>query len=94
MIVLINASIRVRLTLWYVLLLAVILAAFSAGVYLFLRHTLYENLDDSIQSRASALLETIQYEGTKPLLPKVGSSNDPNQGEHFARLFDSVDRQR
>ena len=89
MIVLIRASIRVRLTLWYVFLLAVILAAFSAGVYLFLRHTLYQNLDESIQNHASALVETIQYEGTRPLLLNAGSSSDPNRRERFARVFDS-----
>ena len=61
MIVLTRAPIRLRLTLWYVFLLALILAAFAAGVYLLLRHTLYQNLNDSIQSRASALLSIVQY---------------------------------
>ena len=36
-------SVRLRLTLWYVLLLAIILAGFSAGVYLLLRDNLYGN---------------------------------------------------
>lgn len=45
-------SIRVRLTLWYVLLLAVILEVFSAGMYAALRVSLYNNLDDSVDSRA------------------------------------------
>ena len=42
---LVRAPIRLRLTLWYVLLLALILAAFAAGVYLVLRQTLYQDLD-------------------------------------------------
>ena len=48
-------SIRLRLTLWYVLLLAIILAGFSAGIYLTLRHNLYANLDDSLETRANDL---------------------------------------
>ncbi len=83
----IRATIRLRLTLWYVLLLAVILAAFAAGVYLFLRHSLYQDLDNSIQNSASALLNVIQYEGDNPVLPRQGSLGDPNQDEHFVRIF-------
>ena len=44
-------SIRARLTLWYLLLLALTLAIFSGGVYFALRASLYGSLDDSIQSR-------------------------------------------
>jgi len=82
-------SIRLRLTLWYVLLLAVILAAFSAGIYLTLRHSLYDNLDDSMQNRANVLLDIVRYEGSRPTLAGVVSSNDPNQGESFVRIFDA-----
>ena len=86
---LIHAPIRLRITLWYVFLLALILAAFAAGVYLLLRHTLYENLNESIENRASALLNVIHYEGDQPFLPDQASSRDPSQGEHFARVFDA-----
>jgi len=82
-------SVRLRLTLWYVLLLAIILAAFSAGIYLTLRHNLYANLDDSIQNRANILLDIVRYEGNRPSLAGVVSSNDPNQGESFVRVFDA-----
>ena len=82
-------SIRLRLTLWYVVLLAVILAAFSAGICLTLRHSLYDNLDDSIQNRANVLLDIVRYEGSRPTLAGVVSSNDPNQGESFVRVFDA-----
>ena len=80
-------SVRLRLTLWYVLLLAVILAAFSAGIYLTLRHSLYDNLDDSIQNRADVLLDIVRYEGNQPTLAGVVSSDDPNQEESFVRVF-------
>ena len=68
MMVLSRAPIRARLTAWYVLLLAVILAAFGAGVYLLMRHSLYENLEESIENSGAALVETIQYADGRPYL--------------------------
>ena len=82
-----RASIRLRLTLWYIIILAVILAAFSAGVYLLLRHDLYQNLDRSIQNRADALLNIIQVEGDQLVLPGQVASEDPDEG--FTRVFDA-----
>jgi len=82
-------SVRVRLTLWYVLLLAVILAAFSSGVYMMLRHHLYNSLDGSIDNYSSALFDTIQYTEDQPTLPDSVSWGDPHEGEHFARVFDT-----
>ena len=87
---LIHVPIRLRLTVWYVLLLAVILAAFSSGVYLLLRHALYQNLDKSIENRASALTDIIGFESDAPYLPNDGGTSDPTGGEHFARVFDSA----
>ena len=85
---LVRAPIRLRLTLWYVLLLALILAAFAAGVYLLLRQSLNQNLNDSIENRASAFLSIVQYDEDRPFVPGQASSRDPTQGEHFARVFD------
>ena len=82
-------SIRVRLTLWYVLLLAVILALFSAGVYVALRHTLYNNLDGSLKSNATAFLDIIQYDGDGPTLPIRFPTDDPREGENFVRVYDT-----
>ena len=53
-----RVPIRLRLTIWYVLLLALILAAFAGGVYLLLRHNLNQNLNDSIQNRAGGRFST------------------------------------
>ena len=85
-------SVRLRLTLWYVLLLAVILAAFSAGIYLLLQNNLYDNLDDSIRNRANTFLDVIQYEAGQPTLAGSVSSDDPNAGESFVRVFDASGR--
>ena len=85
-------SVRIRLTLWYVLLLSVILAAFSVGIYLTLRHSLYDNLDNSVENRASLLLNAVRYDTNGPTLAGSISPDDPSHGEYFVRLFDSSGR--
>jgi heavy metal sensor kinase len=85
-------SIRLRLTLWYVLLLAIILAGFSAGIYLTLQHNLYANLDNSLETRANDLLPLVNYEGTSPTLSQSVSTNSPDLGEQFVRVYDSAGR--
>ena len=81
-------SLRVRLTIWYVVLLAVILASFSTGVYFALRETLYGNLDDSVDTRAQVLAGAVAVSGGTPTLSNADAPSDP-QGETFARVFDS-----
>ena len=83
-----RAPIRLRLTLWYVLLLAIILAAFAAGVYLLLRHSLYQNLDESVQSRAGALVNVVQLDDAEASLTIRAGSVTSGQRERFIRLFD------
>jgi hypothetical protein len=85
-------SIRLRLTLWYVLLLAIILAGFSAGIYLTLRYNLYANLNDSLQARANDLLPLVSYEQGSPTLSQSVSANSPDLGEQFVRVYDSSGR--
>ncbi len=84
-----SRSLRVRLTFWYVLLVALILAAFSAGVYLALRQTLNESLKDSLENRSEVLLGFVSYEGSRPTLDSASVPGDPAEGEHFARVFDA-----
>ncbi len=80
--------IRVRLTLWYVLLLAVTLAAFSAGVYFALRQSLYSNLDDSLESRAEIVGGIVTRDG-RLSVSGVDIPGDPVEGEEFVRVYDS-----
>ena len=82
-------SIRFRLTLWYVLLLAVILAGFSAGIYLTLRHSLSSNLDDALETRAEELLAVVRFEGDRPTLAGAVPSEGQGEGEQFIRVFDA-----
>jgi heavy metal sensor kinase len=59
-------SIKFRFTIWYLLVLVVLLGGFSAGVYFYLSHSLYQNLDDSLELRSTqlqsipAILESIR----------------------------------
>jgi len=80
-------TIRVRLTLWYVLLLALTLAAFSAGVYFAMRESLYANLDESLEARAEIVAGIVATGGSVSNLP-----GDPVEGEEFIRTFDEVGR--
>jgi heavy metal sensor kinase len=49
------ASLRLRLTLWHVLVLAAIVLAFSGGVYFFVRHSLRAQLDGQLSNDAAVL---------------------------------------
>jgi heavy metal sensor kinase len=59
-------SIKFRFTIWYLLVLALLLIALSAGVYFYLSRSLYRNLDDSLELRSTqlrsipAILESIR----------------------------------
>jgi heavy metal sensor kinase len=48
-------SIKFRFTIWYLLVLAVLLIALSAGVFFYLWQSLYQNLDDSLILRSTQL---------------------------------------
>jgi heavy metal sensor kinase len=81
-------SIRVRLTIWYVVVLALVLAAFCAGVYFALRASLYSNLDDRLTTRAETLDGAIEVTGGEPGL-SAGSAPGHPEGEEFVRVFSS-----
>jgi len=84
--------IRVRLTLWYVLLLTLVLAAFSAALYLALRISLYEDLDDVLRSSATLVTNTLQVDARGHLTTMPGQPllwSDPKEGEHFWRVLDA-----
>ena len=59
-------SIKFRFTLWYLLVLAVLLTALSVGVYFYSSQSLHQSLDDSLELRSTqlvsfpAIMESIQ----------------------------------
>ncbi|MBI4788277.1 MAG: HAMP domain-containing protein [Chloroflexi bacterium] len=52
-------SIRLRLTIWYVLLLAVILGIFSGGLYVMLSYSLRNEVDRTLETRAKEVQNSI-----------------------------------
>jgi heavy metal sensor kinase len=56
------SSVRLRLTLWHALSLAVIIVVFAAAVYLFLRQSLRDQLDEQV-SKDAAILKTMVSSG-------------------------------
>lgn len=83
--------IRVRLTLWYVLLLAVVLALFGGTLYAALRITLYNGMDDVLVNGAILAINSLQVDAqghlsAGPEQPLAWS--DPRQGQHFWRVVD------
>jgi two-component system, OmpR family, sensor kinase len=55
-------SVRTRLTLWYVGVLALVLLAFSVGVYVLLAHSLHQRLDAGLRATAEAVTAMIERE--------------------------------
>jgi heavy metal sensor kinase len=49
-------SIKFRFTLWYLLVLVVLLTALSVGVYFYSSRSLHENLDNSLELRSTQLV--------------------------------------
>jgi heavy metal sensor kinase len=78
-------TLRFRLTSWYTLLLALTLAAFSAGVYLALRESLYDNLDDSLEARADIVAGIVA--GADGELD-VELPGEAVEADEFIRTFD------
>jgi heavy metal sensor kinase len=82
-------SIRLRLTLWYAAILAAGLLLFALTVYLILKTSLQDQLDDSIDSRASLLLDLVSPDTAGRLPPNLGADlEEPGEAEVFVRLFD------
>lgn len=80
-------SLRVRLTLWYVLLLAITLALFSAAIYFAVRSALYETLDDSLEDRANLAESLIRMDDGFVPNDEIAIPGDPLEGENFTRIY-------
>lgn len=84
-----SRSIRVRLTLWYVALLAVILAAFSGVLYVSLSRSLQGELDLTLSTEARRLVSTMDLENGRPTL---GDGVDNLNIGTVAALYDGTGR--
>ncbi len=67
-------SIRFRLTVWYLLVIAVLLACFGVASYIMLSYQLHRNLNESIRSRAMEIESGLKIEGGAVTI--AGEPND------------------
>ncbi len=66
-------TIRARLTLWYVALLAIILVTFSAFLYFSLARNLYAEVDQLLAAEAQQLVTSLELHAGPPRLPRLSS---------------------
>jgi heavy metal sensor kinase len=72
-------SVRLRLTLWYTGVLACVLVAYAAAVFLFLRHALYRDLDRRLHEDLHLLQEELDVTDDGRLVWR--SSGHPDEAE-------------
>ena len=79
--------VRWRLTLWFAVLLALVMALFGGLIYVVLRQQLYASFDEQLLNQASLTLTAVHVEDGRPKLePSVANVAD---SEYFLRLFDT-----
>jgi heavy metal sensor kinase len=62
-----HKSIKFRLTVWYLVVIAVLLILFGTVAYILLSNNLYHNLDKQLQARAQELQRSMRIEGDNVL---------------------------
>ena len=82
--------IRWRLTLWYALLLAVVMALSGGALYFGLRQQLYASFDEQLLNRAALTLASVRVVDGVPALEPSGAGIE--EGEYFLRLLDAGER--
>jgi len=86
-------SVRVRLTLWYVGVLALVLIAFSVMVYTLLSRVLYQRVDDGLQSAISVATKSLTNdieEGQTVLGAAQSTVTELFNGQQAMAVFDGA----
>jgi signal transduction histidine kinase len=81
-------SIRLRLTAWYVLTLAVALGAVAFALVLVFRAAMERQLDDELAARSAQVLSSLQSEGSGLSLQGQGGDESLVVGGEFVGLYD------
>ncbi|MGF1538332.1 MAG: sensor histidine kinase [Elainellaceae cyanobacterium] len=76
---------RRRLALWYTGVTAVLLLLFATGFYLYVRHTLVERVDDTLNHVIEVVQRSLVIE------PETGPSPVPETGRQSPRLHINID---
>ncbi len=86
-------TIRARLTLWYIALLALILIAFSAALYFTLARSLYQQVDNTLRLNAEQLAGAVNIEqGQVNFQNSEGDTSDAaslRESGYLVRLVDA-----
>jgi heavy metal sensor kinase len=85
-------SVRVRLTLWYMGILALLLVTFSAGVYAILWHNFMERADGVLRSVSSAIISILEKELSESGLDELAARETVkalNFPEYTIQIFDA-----
>jgi heavy metal sensor kinase len=85
-------SIRVRLTVWYVLALAIALGAVGLALVLVFRAAMERQLDDELASRAVIFVSSVQAEGSTLTLQGQNGEDSFVVGGEFVGLYDRSGR--
>src|ERR1700687_2422457 len=80
-------SIRIRLTAWYVLTLAVALAAVGFALVLVFRAAMERQLEDELAARAAAMVSGVQAEGGSLTLQGQNGEDSFVAGGEFVGLY-------
>ncbi len=82
-------SIGVRLTLWYLALFAVAQIIFGAGMWVILRHSLYDMVDDGLEEQVDDLRNLLQSEGRDPSIIRLRQEvNEAYDLEHLGKYLE------
>jgi heavy metal sensor kinase len=88
--------VRTRLTLWYVCVLALVLVAFSLGVYLLIARNLHDRLDNSLRDSIAAMERLLPYEldeGESFQKSAVSAVEEPYYPNQSVVIFDALGNQ-
>ncbi|MFN8532666.1 MAG: ATP-binding protein [Dehalococcoidia bacterium] len=81
-------SIRLRLTFWYVGLLAIMLALFSSFIYVLFERNLTEEIDNSLNDRAGEMIRILSSSGPLLISPRIPTTVDAfASGEFFIQII-------
>src|SRR6202171_2956633 len=82
-------SIRLRLTAWYVLTLAVALGIVAIALVTVFRAAMEKQLDDELTARAAQVVSTLQSEGSSLSLQGQAGDESLVVGGEFVGLYDA-----
>src|SRR4029450_11081737 len=72
-------SVRVRLTLWYAGTFAVVLTLYASGVFVFLRHSLFTELDGRLHDDFETAEQMLERTGDNGLRWRVSTHHEEEE---------------